>query len=86
MEHVPVLQVLPAQQGCPEPPQAPQVPLEEPMVVWQTKPPEQVAVPPETALLQQGSPDPPQATQLGVPLVPVAQMVPGAVQRLPEQH
>jgi hypothetical protein len=49
-----VEQVLFAQQGWVEPPQALHVPVVEPPVVWQTFPGEQVGEPPEIVLLQQG--------------------------------
>jgi hypothetical protein len=78
-----VAQVSLAQQGCPEPPQAAQVPVVDTPVVWQTFPGEQVAVPPVVVLAQHGCVAPPQATQLEVPpAVAARHTVPGAVQRL----
>ena len=72
-----------AQQVCPEPPQAAQVPVVDPPLVWQTFPGEQVAAPPVVVLAQHGCVAAPQATQLDVsPAVAARQTVPGAVQRL----
>lgn len=77
---MPVVQVLPAQQGCVLPPQATQ--LDWPAVpFWHAKPDEHVAAPLGIGLAQQGWFAPPHATQ-----VAVWHVVFGAVQRLFAQH
>ena len=57
--HVPVAQVLPAQQGSSEPPQATQLALKLPPDVWQTR-----SEPVQLLPLQHACPVPPQATQV----------------------
>ena len=81
--HVPVVQVLPTQQGWPLPPQAVQVACPPDVVAfWHTKPGEQVGYPPGIGYAQQGWLAPPHARQVACPLDAVWHRVFGAVQRL----